>query len=209
MVSHRGIWRALDTLAQRRGLTASGLAVRAGLDPTAFNKSKRWARDGRPRWPSSESLAKVLTATGQTFEDFARLADEGEPKARSAVAVLGLAQAGQKGYFDDAGFPKGSGWEEIEFPAVRGEDVYALRVSGESMMPLYRPGDLVIVAPAATLHRGDRVVVKLSSGEVMAKELGQRSRERIELRSLNPDHPPLTVAAKDVTWIARILWASQ
>ena len=48
MLTHAQIWSAIDRLAARAGLTASGLARRAGLDPTTFNKSKRdyrgWAR---------------------------------------------------------------------------------------------------------------------------------------------------------------------
>ena len=45
----------------------------AGLDPTTFNKSKRGTANGKLRWPSTESLAKVLAATGASFEEFAAL----------------------------------------------------------------------------------------------------------------------------------------
>jgi phage repressor protein C with HTH and peptisase S24 domain len=68
---HKDIWRALDDLAAQNGLTPSGLARVAGLDPTSFNPSKRAARDGRPRWPSTESLARVFEAVGSGFDDFA------------------------------------------------------------------------------------------------------------------------------------------
>ena len=50
MLTHAQIWNALDRLAARSGLSASGLAKRAGLDPTTFNKSKRITPDGRQRW---------------------------------------------------------------------------------------------------------------------------------------------------------------
>ena len=68
MLSHRAIWEALDSLADRHGLSASGLAKLAGLDATAFNPSKRVSKDGRERWPSTESVAKVLEATSETFD---------------------------------------------------------------------------------------------------------------------------------------------
>jgi phage repressor protein C with HTH and peptisase S24 domain len=71
--THKQIWRGLDRLAEKHGLTASGLAVRAGLDATAFNMSKRIARNGRQRWPGTETLAKVLTATGESLENFVAL----------------------------------------------------------------------------------------------------------------------------------------
>ena len=77
MLTHDRIWAALDQLAKQAGLSPSALAIRAGLDATAFNKSKRTAPDGRPRWPSTESIAKALAATGTSFTEFAALV-EGE-----------------------------------------------------------------------------------------------------------------------------------
>ena len=69
-LTHDRIWSAIDALAERHGLTPSGLARRAGLDPTVFNPSKRIGSDGRPRWPSTESIALILDATGETVEQF-------------------------------------------------------------------------------------------------------------------------------------------
>ncbi len=76
-LTHARIWRAIDDLAGRHGLSTSGLAVKAGLDPTIFNPSKRLAKDGRPRWPSTESIARILDATGETVVEFFEKASEG------------------------------------------------------------------------------------------------------------------------------------
>ena len=73
MLSHKHIWGAIDALATRYGHSPSGLARAAGLDPTTFNKSKRHGPKGRLRWPSTESLAKILHVTGATIEDFVAL----------------------------------------------------------------------------------------------------------------------------------------
>ena len=70
MLTHAQIWAAIDRLAGSADLSASGLAKRAGLDPTTFNKSKRITPDGRPRWPSTESVAKILSATNTTIDNF-------------------------------------------------------------------------------------------------------------------------------------------
>ncbi len=210
MLRHADIWKAIDRLAAKHGLSASGLARRAGLDPTTFNKSKRVGPDGRLRWPSTESVSKVLEATGEPMGGFLALIGE---RARRGLArkvpLLGYAQAGAAGYFDDAGYPAGSGWDEIEVPSVGDPNAYALKVTGDSMEPVYRKGDILILEPDAAVKRGDRVVVKTAKGEVMAKEVLRRSGRKVELRSLNPRHADRSFAPKDIQWMARILWVSQ
>jgi phage repressor protein C with HTH and peptisase S24 domain len=209
MLTHAQVWSAIDRLAARAGLSASGLARRAGLDPTTFNKSKRVTSQGRARWPSTESIAKALTATGTPFDIFVTLIEQSNGAATRAVPLIGFAEAGTGGYFDDGGLPAGEGWDEIAFPAVTDEHAYALEVSGQSMEPAYRDGDVILVSPSAPIRRGDRVVVKTRGGEVMAKELKRRTAKTVELKSLNAQHADRTLAADDVMWIARILWASQ
>ena len=213
MLSHDRVWAAIDALAERYSLSASGLARRAGLDSTAFNKSKRLSSDGRPRWPSTESLAKIIEATGASLEEFTGLV-EGRIGAvaaqpRRAVPLLGFAQAGAGGFFDDAGYPAGQGWDLVELPARAEEASYALKVQGDSMLPLYRNGDVLIVEPGAHVRKGDRVVVKTTAGEVMAKVLDRRTEQSIVLVSLNPTHPDRDIALGEVEWVARIVWASQ
>ncbi len=208
-MTHGQVWGALDRLAERAGMSASGLARRAGLDPTTFNRSKRITPDGRPRWPSTESVSKALAATGTTVDVFVNLITDKNGAATQAVPLIGFAQAGTGGFFDDGGFPVGKGWDEIAFPAVSDEHAYALEISGDSMMPAYRDGDVIIVSPAAPIRRGDRVVVKTKKGEVMVKELKRRTSKSIELQSINAEHPDRTLAVSDVVWIARIVWASQ
>jgi phage repressor protein C with HTH and peptisase S24 domain len=210
MFKHGDIWRAIDALAAERGLSASGLARRAGLDPTTFNKSKRITRDGRPRWPSTESIAKILEATGAGLGEFTSYID---PGARSGgyqnVPLIGFAQAGAEGFFDDAGYPTGSGWDEVNFPEIADPHAYALEISGDSMEPVYRDGDIIIVSPQVSFRRADRVVVKTKSGEVMVKQLKRRTANMIELKSLNPEHSDRTLSVDDVEWMARVVWASQ
>lgn len=213
---HEDIWRAIDTLAAEHGLSASGLARKAGLDPTSFNQSKRSATDGKLRWPSSESLAKILAATGARLEDFTALVtgarampERTVAKGRTRIPLIGLAQAGAEGFFDDGGYPAGAGWDEVELPATADANAYALAISGESMEPVFRAGDRIVVSPAAPVRVGDRVVVRTRDGAVMAKELARRTAGRIELVSLNPNFPELRFTTQEIVWMHRIIWASQ
>ena len=118
MVSHKQIWSAIDALAARHGYTASGLARASGLDATAFNKSKRSGPAGKQRWPSTESIAKILAATGSSFDAFASLTGGRRTPPARTIPLIGLAQAAKSGVFDGDGFPTGSGWENTSAPDV-------------------------------------------------------------------------------------------
>ncbi len=214
-MKHEDIWRALDTLAAEHGLSVSGLARQSGLDATTFNPSKRCMPDGRARWPSTESLAKVLNATGASLEAFTALVSgaralcsSSRAGAQRRIPLIGLAQAGSEGFFDDGGFPVGGSWDEVSLPEIGDLNAYALEISGASMEPVFRDGDVVIVSPAAPIRRGDRVVVRTLAGEVMAKQLARRSARRVELKSLNPAHKDHSFDLREVAWMHRIVWAS-
>ncbi|SCB54386.1 Phage repressor protein C, contains Cro/C1-type HTH and peptisase s24 domains [Bradyrhizobium shewense] len=207
ILTHDQIWVALDRLAARAGLSPSGLAKRAGLDPTTFNRSKRVTSDGRERWPSTESIAKALAAADSSIESFARLID-GEAGDGRSVPLLGFALAGASGAFDEAGFPSGKGWTEIALP-TEDSHTFALEISGDALLPAYRDGDLILVSPGAPIRKGDRVVVKTKAGEVMVATLGRRTVKALELQAFDASQAGRTMAASDVAWIARIMWARQ
>jgi phage repressor protein C with HTH and peptisase S24 domain len=210
MFTHQQVWNAIDVIAERSGLSASALAKRAGLDSTSFNKSKRVGPDGRQRWPTTESMAKVLSATDTSVADLTALLDgSGMGRPERSIPLIGLVQAGSGGFFDDAGFPVGGAWEEIAFPGVKDDNAYAVEITGDSMEPVYRDGDIIIVSPNSTPRRGDRVVVRTRSGEVLAKILKRQTAQRLELASFNVKHETIMLPAKDVEWIGRIVWASQ
>jgi phage repressor protein C with HTH and peptisase S24 domain len=210
MLTHKQVWAAIDALAARYDMSASGLAKAAGLDPTTFNKSKRVAANGKTRWPSTESVSKILAATGASIEDFTALLIGAEPTGETRyIPLIGLAQAGSKGFFDDSGFPIGGGWDQIAFPDLAEEHAYALEISGDSMQPIFRDGDRIIVSPSGNLRRGDRVVLKTSDGEVMVKQIARLTATRVELKSLNSDYEDRTFELNELAFIHRVIWASQ
>ncbi len=216
MFTHDNVWHAIDRLAATFGYSASGLAKQAGLDPTCFNKSKRMNAEGKERWPSMESISRVLSATGATMSDFLSFMDVDAPETpdtrKGFIPLIGFAKAGTRGYFDEDGYPTGDAWDEVRFPDHEVKDThgtYALKVSGDSMEPLYRHGDILVVSRGAAVRRGDRVVVRTVKGEVMAKQLLRKTQTKIELQSFNPDHADRAISSNDISWMARILWVSQ
>ena len=148
MLKHADVWKAIDRLAREYGFSASGLARQSGLDPTTFNKSKRITREGKQRWPSTESVAKVLAATGASLGEFVSYVNDSEGAGvYRNIPLIGFAQAGAQGFFDDAGYPAGGGWDEIPFPGLGDPQAYALEITGDSMEPVFRAGAIVIVSP--------------------------------------------------------------
>ncbi|UES56620.1 helix-turn-helix transcriptional regulator [Roseibium aggregatum] len=210
VLSHEKVWAAIDALASQNGLSPSGLARRAGLDPTAFNPSKRVAGDGRPRWPSTESLAKVLAATGEALNTFAaRVETPGGPTdaAPALVPLAGLDAASDRNAFDSAGRPAGANWQSFSFPQIGA--AFALQVSNEDFYPLYRNGDIVVVAPGAPLRTGDRLAIKLNSGRLSLYTLQETGDEDLAVCTIGDNSQSVRFQHSAIEWTARIIWASQ
>ena len=208
MLTHAQIWTALDRLAARAGLSASGLAKKAGLDPTTFNKSKRITPDGRPRWPSTELIAKALRGDRRHDRHF-RGADH-RPRRRPAhaVPVIGFAEAGAGGYFDDGGFPAGKGWDEIPFPAVNDEQTYALEVRATRCSRSIATATSSFRRLADPPRRPRRGQNKGRRGHGQGVEAPHRQ----DARAAPAQTEAQGAHARRWTtwlWIARIIWASQ
>ncbi len=214
MLSHAQVWAAIDGLARRYGLSPSGLAKRAGLDPTTFNPSKRFATDGRPRWPSTESLSKILEATGEPLDAFVgSMMPEGTSNSSAPderrVPLAGLRDVDGKESFDRDGAPFGEKWDLLTFPEKSMQGLFAIKVEGDSMMPLYRDGEVLIIARNAPLRRGDRVVVKPREASLSVMFLRQRTDQAIEFDTLDQKGSVHRMPHSDIDWVARVIWVSQ
>jgi len=219
MLSHKKVWAAIDALAARKGLTPSGLARRAGLDPTTFNPSKRIASDGRPRWPSTESLSKILEATGEPLHVFVAAMKEetaaGEVAQEHASPEKSLPVATfqdiQKisGAFDASGAPTGPIWDQIAFPDTENKKIFAIEVSDDSFAPSFRDGDVLIVAPGLAIRRGDKIAVRRASGKLELTSLHRQTSSRVEFSSLAGPGTRYSLDRSEIDWMARIIWASQ
>jgi phage repressor protein C with HTH and peptisase S24 domain len=77
------------------------------------------------------------------------------------------------------------------------------------MSPNYRDGDLLIISPNASIRRHDRVVLKQAKGPVLAGALLRRTAQRVELLRFGQDRQEEAFTLREVSWLARIIWASQ
>jgi len=210
MLRHQDVWQAIDRLAEIHGFSPSGLARHAGLDPTTFNRSKRVAQDGRPRWPSTESIAKVLEATEATLGEFVTLVGKaqgiGVMRRRIPLAAYDRTT---RTYFDEGGRPAGAGWGELPFPDIADAHAYALEITGDRFAPVYCHGDIIVVSPEASLHKGDRVVVRTRADETFVHALTRRGAKKLELSALAPGQADRVLPVEAVAFIHRVVWVSQ
>ena len=125
------------------------------------------------------------------------------------IPVVGLAKAGVVGYFDDSGHPAGQRWDHLAFSDLGAPHLYAIEIAGDGLAPVCRSGDTIVVSPTASPRRGDRVVVKTTSGEVLAKQLVRRNVRRVELLPLDLSGAPRILTGDDVVFIHRIIWIIQ
>lgn len=209
MLSHADIWRAIDGLAAQQNLSASALARRAGLDPTSFNKSKRVTKDGKQRWPSTESVAKVLNGTDTSMTAFVKLIETGGSVAARQIPSITLDQARRHGRFDAQGRPTGPDWDEILLPHLDDAHIYALEIDDERWQPDYRAGDVLVISPEASLRRGDLLAVKLSDGAVAIGRLLRQSARAVELDPIGQSGPTQSFDPDRIAWTARIVWVSR
>ncbi len=213
MLTHEDVWKGIDRLAEMHGMSPSGLARKAGLDPTTFNKSKRKTKEGKARWPSTESLAKILQATGSSMAEFVALIEDRRGSrgfgALQRLKAIRLSEVGAGGNFDAAGFPIGERWEEIEFPQIDDPQAYILELDRDLAPPVYRAGDLVVISPNSSVRRNDRVLVHLKSGELVVGLLERRTAARVVLRDPIATERETIFDIEALSWLSRIVWVSQ
>ena len=207
MLSHKQIWAAIDALAARYGHSPSGLARAAGLDPTTFNKSKRLGPQGRLRWPSTESLSKILQVTGASLDDFVALVSKGNGSRGPSrmVPFITMKDAQKKKVFDENGDPIAKAWDKFAFPDFGDERAFAIEISNAVAAPVFRNGHVVVVSPSAELRKGDPVVFK-NEGTCSVMRLARQTAKKFELKPFNAALEDLSLPRDEIEWIARIVW---
>lgn len=209
-IKNEDIWRGIDRLADFSGQSVSGMARKAGLDPTTFNPSKRLGPDGKQRWPTTESIAKILDATEVSIGQFASLMFEQPTGAVSfPLQTIGAAEASGEFMFDEDGFPMGTDWGSRAFPNLPDAQAFGIEIEDDNLAPIIRAGDLIVAAPGVSIRRGDRVLVKMRhGGPLLIRALIRQTAHRAEFASLVAA-PTEEVMSAEIEWMSRIVWISQ
>lgn len=195
MLTHGGIWAAIDALAARVGLSASGLARKSGLDPTTFNKSKRRSRLGKPRWPSTESLAKILTATGCDFGQFFQMAEDSLPLQ---MPLLRAPLDACASHFTPQGKPSGGAWKPWSPPDLRTQDLFAIEAPGIG---------LLVAGPYPSFKEGRTFLIQKKAGTLLIGQVTEIKGGKIRLLPLYGDenNAPNDIPTDDIAWRAIVI----
>ena len=189
MLRHKDLWNTIDQLARVNGYSASGLAKKAGLDPTSFNKSKRISADGKARWPSTESISKILAATDTTMAEFLALMGEDvasvpvakkEEKAPAAPAptpaptapaykiplIQDIHAINPDVFNEEGGLIRDDATTYFTLPDVRmqvSDEAWAMVITGASFAPYFQEGDILLVDPHGPARAGDPFLIRRRS----------------------------------------------
>lgn len=207
-MKYEQVWDAVDKLASINGLSPSGLAKKAGLDATTFNKSKRIRPDGKKRWPSLDSINKLLETCNVTFEQLYSLGGNDEyVSLNNTIPYIAFSNLLNFDAFEKNQLNT-SNWDKVRFPDSA-DNVYAIDLNSEAFLPLYRSGTMLVVSKNSEIRRNDRIVILLRSGSILIHEFIHRTAKTLEVKNPNSNEQTESINIADIRLINRIIWASQ
>ena len=204
-MKYENVWDAVDKLAKKHGLSPSGLAKLAGLDATTFNKSKRIRPDGKKRWPSLDSINRLLEIFNLSFEQFYALSSGNEEKENGSIPFAKLSEISD---FISDNNPVWQKWGKVLFPDFR-DALYAIEIDSEAYAPLYRYGTLVVASQNSDIRKADRVIIYLNNSDGIIKEFVRRTPSKLIVTDINLPHAEENIPIADICLINRIVWISQ
>lgn len=206
-MKYENVWDAVDKLAMSRGLSPSGLARLAGLDATTFNKSKRVRPDGKNRWPSLDSLNKLLEVCNLSFEQFYNMSNREDEKEGNSIPFIKLSKLEENHEIEDKVL-KTPEWNKVIFPDLK-DAMYAVDIDTNDYEPLYRNGSMIVLTGNSDIRNGDRVAIFMEDHKLLLKQFIRRTPSKLMVTDLNDNLKETAVAIAEIRLINRIIWASQ
>lgn len=206
-MKYENVWDAVDKLAKKHGLSPSGLAKLAGLDATTFNKSKRMRPDGKKRWPSLDSINRLLEIFNISFEQFYALSAGEDDKENGSIPFIKLSELPAQ-ITPDMKKIVSHNWNKVLFPDFK-DALYAIEVDHNNFSPFYRIGTLLVVSENSDIRKSDRVIIYLKNGEIKISEFIRRTPSKLIIGDINQPLSEEVIAISQISLINRIVWASQ
>lgn len=175
-------------LISQHGISAHKLEVDANI---AISSIQAW-KNGKSK-PSLEAVSKIADYFNVSVDYLlGKTATNIYPvESITVFAELGTIRAGFEGTIDEV--PTG---REIEIPTsfLRGRpasDYFTLKVSGDSMYPLFMEGDTILCLRTNSVDCGDYAVILYNGDEATVKKVNFVPGESwLELVPINPMYQP-------------------
>ena len=136
-----------------------------------------------------------------------------ETVTTNAVPVINRVSAGYPKDFTDLSYPRGVADEYVNCSGLNDRDAFAARVHGDSMIPKYREGDIVIFSPSMPTREGDDCFVRFKDGQTTFKrvffESGENGTSILRLQPRNERYRPQIVPSENVTGLYRAVYRYQ
>lgn len=215
-------WEKWDTLAQRlkgcrtaRGLTQEQVRDASGVSQSDLSKLERGemlSSTKIPQLAKAYAVDSYWLSTGDGQPEPTPNAGlfvsepwtEFQPVRQGkfvGVPVIGQGAGGElpERVWTDADFPVG-GFNEYAEVISSDPHAFIVRVVGTSMVPKFTPGAYALVEPGTEPDIEDDVLVRLTNGQTMIKQLLSR-RGHVRLGSYNKAHETLEYTKDEITWM--------
>jgi phage repressor protein C with HTH and peptisase S24 domain len=184
-----------------------------GTKGAADNAAVNGAAHGAANGAALSTTLDDAYLSGVLRELVDRSAGNVEQVVTNAVPVINRVSAGYPKDFTDMSYPRGIADDYVGCPDVQDRDAFAARVSGDSMTPKYREGDIVIFSPAAAPRDGDDCFVRFADGQTTFKrvffETGDSAKPVVRLQPRNEKYRPQVVPGDAISGLYRAVYRYQ
>jgi phage repressor protein C with HTH and peptisase S24 domain len=187
--------RRIKQLRLEKNLTQKELAKRSGLHWTSISSYER-----NLETPSYRTIVKL--AEGLRVEPEALFR---EPDVEASIPVFNYTEGGVGIDWDDGGLPVSGAIGLIPRHEIKDPNAYALVVASEGLLPRFKSGEKIVVAPSFEAKNGQDCVVKMKTGEVRVKQVYFKEKSRVVLRSYNPAVGDEEFEEKDFVFIVPVV----
>lgn len=180
---------------KENNLSLRAFASKCGLSYTYISMLEKNIdyRTGKPIAPTLDSVKYISKAMNIPIDDLLKMLDDEQefklnedvvPSTLNKIPILGTVKAGYDWLAEE---------NIIDYITLKDtipniNEYFALKVTGDSMLPLLSDGDLVIVHDQDDVESGQTAVVLINGEEATVKKV-VKTTEGIELHSMNPYYP--------------------
>lgn len=210
----------LQRLEQALGFNAGELVAQAHLQRTPADirlmlqkllADRKAQQEGQPASdPDKPVDLDAMYFAGVLQEVVEQNAANIEEITARGVPIINKVSAGYPKEFTDMSYPRGIADAYLACPDLSDKDAFAARVCGDSMMPKYREGDVVVFSPALVPRNGDDCFVRFDDGQTTFKrvffENDEAGRSTIRLQPRNERYRPQVASNEKVAGLYKAVY---